>query len=832
MSFKISYSISLLLILFSANNSVSAQSPQLGLDQIRESPSSNNLSTHLIPLMVQGDLAKIKSQVADLGGKWLYERGGISRISIPQNKLAEFQQTSQIERIAFGKAKLRALGDVVLINSRVDSVHAGSAPLSRAYTGKDVVVGVIDLGIDPAHEDFRDAAGNTRIKYIWDQNASTDASAPSPYSYGQECDSASIEALICAHSDPFYFYSHGSGVAGVAAGDGSSTDRYIGVAPESDLIIVNLDFGANFLGNVVDAIDYIFEKAEALGKPCVINTSVGTYLGSHDGNDLSTIMIENMLEEIPGRVVVAACGNAGNIPFHLGYEASDDTSFTWFENEPTLNAMYAQMWADTADFNDFYFSLRADDPSSWNSLGTSPWWNIKEDLNPLPGGAWVNLTYTLSDTAGEGGDLEIWAKLDDNRYLFEIIAYPTDPDLLWAFQTTGQGRFDCWSDPAYTGTSYMLSNADLPSATTYPQITSYTKPDTQMTMVSSWQNSDKVISVGSYYNRDTMTNYYGASPPISGTKGARINSSSNGPTRDFRIKPDISASGQWVLGAASSDLSSFLIGASAATYMAEGGKHYLQGGTSFSSPIVAGAVALYLERYPNADWNAVKDALLQGARSDGFTGTDLPDQYWGYGKLNAFEMMQVPFETCETPSGVTVSHLIDTGARVIWNPVDNAVGYELLGQRIGAPNWASLYAEGTVELVPGLLTGTDYQFKIRALCGIVDTSEWTTLNFFTTALSPKLSNPLVSFFELNPNPISQSGTINFNFDGINSAVFQLYDLPGNLIKTIHLEGNLGTAPLHVEGLPQGVYLYRVINAVEFADGNAFVIKTGKLIITP
>ncbi|WP_448583922.1 S8 family serine peptidase [Thermocrinis sp.] len=91
--------------------------------------------------------------------------------------------------------------------------------------------------------------------------------------------------------------------------------------------------------------------------------------------------------------------------------------------------------------------------------------------------------------------------------------------------------------------------------------------------------------------------------------------SSRGPTRDGRIKPDITAPGYFVLGplAGSTD------------------EYILMAGTSMTTPIVAGLVALLLETNPNLDVFEVRNILTSQALSDGFTGS-LPNNIYGYGK--------------------------------------------------------------------------------------------------------------------------------------------------------------------------------------------------------
>ncbi|MBL0103977.1 MAG: hypothetical protein IPP51_09635 [Bacteroidetes bacterium] len=62
---------------------------------------------------------------------------------------------------------------------------------------------------------------------------------------------------------------------------------------------------------MANAVEYIFNKAQQLGKPCVINASLGDYIGSHDGLDLESQYISNLLNQQAGRALVAAAGNVG-----------------------------------------------------------------------------------------------------------------------------------------------------------------------------------------------------------------------------------------------------------------------------------------------------------------------------------------------------------------------------------------------------------------------------------------------------------------------------------------------------------------------------------------
>src|SRR5262245_52371452 len=141
-------------------------------------------------------------------------------------------------------------------------------------TGAGVVIGIVDTGIDFTNSDFKKTNNQTRIKYIWDQT--TIGTPPSGFTYGAEWTESQINAGTPSERDTD---GHGTHIAGIAAGDGSSTGlgfpayRYIGIAPMADLIVVKgttQQYTVGFVeSKVIDGVNYIFQKANALGKDAV-----------------------------------------------------------------------------------------------------------------------------------------------------------------------------------------------------------------------------------------------------------------------------------------------------------------------------------------------------------------------------------------------------------------------------------------------------------------------------------------------------------------------------------------------------------------------------------
>ncbi len=190
------------------------------------------------------------------------------------------------------------------------ALRSGTPPDWSGYTGRDVVVGAVDTGIDTSHQDFLDTLGQTRVLYIWDQTTGTGGpNHPPPYDYGTEWTKAQIDAGLCTERDTS---GHGTAVMAIAAGNGSATGngwpayRYVGMAPEADIIAVKSSF---YDDDIVDGMSYIMSKASSLGKPFVINLSIGSQYGAHDGTDL----IERAIDQIsgPGAVLCTAAGNNG-----------------------------------------------------------------------------------------------------------------------------------------------------------------------------------------------------------------------------------------------------------------------------------------------------------------------------------------------------------------------------------------------------------------------------------------------------------------------------------------------------------------------------------------
>lgn len=690
---KILLVLFLLMILISNGSAQSKMNFDL-IKKINADPSS----LQLINIFVKGNPDIVKQLTLVNGGNYNYSSGDISVISIPINKILLLENNRSIQRIEAYTSHIKPLNDTMVIQTNVSQVHNGVYPLTQGYDGTGIVVGIIDTGIDFTHPDFKDSLGKTRIKYLWDQTKAVAANTPQPYNYGQEWTNSQIDNGQCTQNDLPYA-GHGTHAAGIAVGNGLALNKFKGVAPKADIVFVTFNFNSTSSTLMTDAVNYIYSKAQMLGKPCVINASLGDAYGSHDGQDLQAQLIKNMINARSGQAFVAAAGNDGNKAFHLGETVTSDTNFTMFKYNSSNTAAYIQLWADTANFKNVHFSIGADKMTPVHSYrGNIPFSSISSRLGILH-------LDTLYKNGNRIGIVESYGDLLGGTYSMEFYITTDSTAYNWRLITTGSGNFDSWS--------YDLVSSNLPSLATLPDSMNYKLPDKNQTIVSSFQCLDNVITVGNYINRKSYIDYSGNPYIDPSTQGERHVTSSAGPTRDGRIKPEICAPGNMTVAAAVLSLiPNFLI--SAPTAVAQGGMHMRSGGTSFSSPCVAGVAALYLQKNPTATAMEVKNAIIGCTIKDNFTGTALPNNYWGYGKINAFGAL-----TNCVPVGIQENE-IKPGFSVFPNPSASGVivNIDLTNINLKNKNIIKIYNTLGEEVKSIIVTGNSIKLSTELKTGI------------------------------------------------------------------------------------------------------------------
>lgn len=602
-----------------------AISQKLGFDKVlRDSPSIP--TTFCVPNTSENisGLQKENIAVKYSTTEWLF-------ITTTPQWIQTAMETQIISDFYFELTPPTLLADTARVTHHVNEVHAGLGGLQTAFTGKDIIIGYVDTGIDFNHPDFQNDDSTTRVLRYWDHSLSTGPS-PGSYGYGTVWDSSQINNGTCTSMDG---HSHGTTVAGFGSGNARANGRMRGMAPESDIIIVESNFGLpNWTLTIADACDYIFSVADSLGKPAIVNLSLGTYFGSHDGNDPASEAMEALLDEQEGRIIVAAAGNSGlGGKMHVHNDVTSDTSFVWVRNNPTgnfgANTIYFDLWADTADAT-FSYAFAADKPSpNWELRGMTSFHGVFDNVGSV-------LQDTIWNNGNQIATIESYPSIIGGNYNLQVLFTSVDStSYLYRFMTTNPGEYDLWSGEFHGYNA--LESTNLPTVAQFPAITHYVLPDTLQSIVSSWNCSEKVISVGNVQNRlghiDGNGNQY-LSPGLN-TPGNLALKSSKGPSRHDVVKPDISAAGEVSLAAAPLWAQAI---PQAYTVLDSGLFHMRNSGTSMSSPLVAGVAALYLEKCSKATYNDFKTDMIASAFSDGFTGT-LPNFGYGHGKIHALNLL-------------------------------------------------------------------------------------------------------------------------------------------------------------------------------------------------
>jgi minor extracellular serine protease Vpr len=570
----------------------------------------------ILPVFIKSNnVSASASLIKAYGGKIRATAGDIFTAEIPADKLKIIAQSPDIiyvDASSISETKI----DISRTETKVNQIHSGTG-LPRSYKGNGVIVGVVDSGIDWKHPDFS-TPGSNRIRYLWDMSGT--GNPPAGTDYGTEYTKTQLDALQCLEQDLDDGGGHGTHVAGTAAGNGGANLNYTGMAPESDIIFVKgFRTGPSFSdADVFNGCYYIFLKAQELGKPAVINLSLGGHYGPHDGSSNYEQGLSNLTGN--GKIIVAAAGNEGDTPIHLGYTASGTTTEQASE---TFLELYdgsffgADMWYNNGDIK---VGIAAYDTTTFNLIGYT---------TPIePGQKTEDLAFTVNnytyayvtiDATGinnpNNGANEVVVVMDSKNGQADMLA------AYWTLYTYGSGSFDAW---AITGGHFA----------TYSN--NYIKGGDNLKTIGTPGTGKKIICVGSYTTKDRWVNVDGSTylqpgDPVIG----RVSSfSSVGPSRDGRTKPDIVAPGEVIIAAYSSSLTQ-----TPRPLILQGGMHQKMHGTSMASPHVTGVVALLLEKKPDLTYEEALTALKNTAVKDGFTGAT-PNNFYGSGKIDAYTAFQ------------------------------------------------------------------------------------------------------------------------------------------------------------------------------------------------
>ena len=536
---------------------------------------------------------------------------------------------------------------IVLPNNDIAVGSTGASLLQAGklnntiYKGDGVIVGVFDTGIDWDHLDFRNPSdtSKSRILKLWDQTITpiSGETSPTGFNYGVEYTQAHLNNELDGSPAGYVrekdLNGHGTHVAGTAAGNGASlsTRKFAGLAPNADLVIVKGGNSSFSDYNEINAMTYFQNVANAFGKPIVVNMSIGGQFGAHDGSNPDEIAVDNFCNSAAGRVACISAGNDNGISIHKQLSIAANGTGTLVINVPTASGSTAT--------DVFQISLYVNDTSRVNATITLPngstiTANAGQSISPS----------VLSGAATAYLDNYIDADSKDRLINLYVIRSSTsaNPSGNWTITFTNATnkaiRIDGWLN--YKGTNFGS--------------TTVTGGDNNY-LVGSPGNCTNAITVASYVGKldwySTSTTAAGGYQYSGATQQDNISTfSSVGPRRDDMQKPTVAATGQAVVSCLASDAG---IAASSNTVVVQGLYRAIQG-TSMSSPVVTGCVALMLQTKPNATFTQIRNAITATATKDNFTGANT-NYVFGAGKIDVFKAAS-SLSTCTTFKRETISY--------------------------------------------------------------------------------------------------------------------------------------------------------------------------------
>ena len=594
-----------------------------------------------LDVFIEGSVTRVELELA--GATVRTALPGIFTAFIPAGSVDAVASLPGVLAIR-GSAPVELENDLGVATTNANTMR-GAGPAFTGLNGQNVLVGDVDSGIDYNHGDFLDALGNSRLVSLWDQTVA--GVNPAGFGYGNECTTAQLTANTCTQIDAASNGGHGSHVMGTAAGDGSQSTSpflYAGMAPRADICMVKTNFQTT---SILDGVNYIFGRATALGKNAVVNLSLGSHFGPHDGNSPFEAGLTALTG--PGRVIVKSAGNerSGTNIRHAAINAAG-------AGTNTTMLISGSAAGRVIGIDGYYESSEVINVQITTPGGTVIGPLTLGGINAAyPGAATPNGTVYVENGAAitSGGAREVY---------IEIAATGTTSNGTWTVRFipvslgATSGRVDMWrffSSAGFAG-NWVIGAAN-----------------TQM-LVSEPGNAHGLITTAAWTSKQnwiactgTLTTFTGTPPP-----GPLASFSSMGPTRDGRQKPDITAPGIAIISTRSFDYTNNCPVSGASTLVNDGPNHIANAGTSMAAPHTSGAVALLMQKFGAITPAFAKAYFAANAVVDANTGV-VPNFDWGSGKLRLGDLVN-PTVTVVAPNGGE-THVIATNANLQWTAGDN-----------------------------------------------------------------------------------------------------------------------------------------------------------------
>ena len=560
-----------------------------------------------------------------VGAEVLSRAGNMAIVSATARQMEEMSKSDSVKRIALGD-EVRPMMYKARPAVGVDAMQAGTDGLNGVkYTGRGVIAGLFDTGLDVNHVNFLDSNGEPRTQAIW------------VYANGKES-AYTTPSQIKNFATEEPKQSHGTHVLGIMAGGYNGAAQYAvinsknqvevtqqntagsaipfyGVATDADLAVA---CGTLSDGNILQGVQRIVDFAKAKGQPCVVNLSVGNNMGPHDGTDATSRYLAELGKEA---IICVAAGNEGDENISIATIGETLKTFVSTTN---------------------------------SASGTVQFWGSNSDV------------FTVRLIAYDRTKGEIYSYAIDTNLAGKAINQASLPN----FATTFNGTVTLSSNIDPVNKRYnVTAQMSLTAKTSSVRIGFVIEPKTETQRVDGFANSlvfvsesqpgftdgspansingmacgDNILVVGSFTTAASFATISGSSYTYSPrpTVGAISSFSSYGETFEGRKLPDVCAPGEVII----SSYNQYYVDAGYVDPNMLAGQYKVSGllsrnsswaqmqGTSMASPFAAGVITAWMEADPALTIADVKEIINETSANDIYTSSQ--SQRWGAGKIDA-----------------------------------------------------------------------------------------------------------------------------------------------------------------------------------------------------
>ncbi len=497
--------------------------------------------------------------------------------------------------------------------------------------GENVLIVIMDRGIDYRHPDFLDENGNTRLAYIYDMIDQSGANDPdNPYGVGTIFDQAEIDAALDNNDPPLSMdrYGHGTATTGIAAGNGSGTASgdFQGVAPKATIISIKIThdpfppFGSEpgqdgFFNPLYlpIAMEFAADKIAELGLPSVTLMNIGSIGGPTDGTSSICRAIDDFVAL--GHPFVNGVGDDGGNDNHASGTIDSNETIELEVVKAEAGFLRFDLWYSEDD----RFTLSIERPNGTVEGPFAPPANASAAADEFLSG--ISIFH-------RGADTEFWGATSNRREI--LIDFSGDPGTYKVILTGTQvsdGGFNATLNPS----TYFNDNR-FGNFVTFGY------------SINDFATANSVITPTDYVVQNDWIDIDGIPRGITGQgdPGELWIGSSSGPTHDGRRGVDFAASGEVCHAAYSDD--TYYENFSFNVLQNSNGLYGIQNAVSAAAPLSTGVIALMLQVNPDLTPNEIRNMLRFSSIEDSFTGAT-PNPTWGYGKLDALGAVERAFSS-------------------------------------------------------------------------------------------------------------------------------------------------------------------------------------------